>query len=157
MTPYLKISIDFGPTILERLVALIPPSRYDESLGEDRFTVREVIAHLADWEPIFRSRIEQAIQEPGTWIRTFDEGQRSIDLNYAATDIHVSLATLKRERAETSKLIRALPKEEFAKTLEHPEQGTISLDDIANMQMGHDLYHIEQLTEYLAEKVAGTW
>lgn len=60
MNAYLLPSIEFGPAILRRLFTLLPEDQLDVSLEEGRFTPRQVIAHLADWEPIMRQRIATA-------------------------------------------------------------------------------------------------
>ena len=61
MNAYLFPGLEFGPRIVARLVEQIPAARYDERTNPSRFTLREAVAHLADWEPILRDRIARAL------------------------------------------------------------------------------------------------
>lgn len=149
MNPYLKKPIDFAPLVAERLIALIPADQIDVALSDGRFTVREVVAHWADWEPILRSRIELARDEPGAMIVMYDEDQMSVDHNYAGQDIRANLDKWKAERALTKKVVDALTNDDLAKSYIHPDRGQETLSDLAHMVLGHDMYHIEQLSEYL--------
>jgi hypothetical protein len=150
MHPYLLKGIGLGPTVVERLVGLIPEALHDSALGEDRFTLREVIAHLADWEVLFRGRMETALAVPGSRVVVLDEGDRAVELKYAETDVTEQLAIYKAERAKTVEFLSALAKEDFRLTYIHPAFGVMVIEDQANMLIGHDMYHVEQLTAYLS-------
>ena len=151
MNPYLATALDLGPTVIERILARIPGSSLDESSTEGRFTPREVIAHLADWEPIMRERIVQACAKPGSVIVVFDEGEMAVAGNYAGTDPFEQFLQFQRERRLTCEAVRRVRSEDWAKTAHHPERGDLSAADLANLLIGHDLYHIEQLTAHLPE------
>ena len=149
MNPYLLTAIPLGPSIFQRLVNRFDPSDLDKEFEPDRFTVREVIAHLADWEPLFRERMELALASPGSPIVTYDEGERAIELNYAAKDVQAELALYTAERAVTVAFLKSLAKPDFRLEYIHPAFGPKVIEDQANMLLGHDLYHVEQLTAYL--------
>lgn len=149
MNAYLLPTLEFGPLVVRRLLAQLPADRLDARKHPERFTAREVIAHLADWEPIMRDRIRIALDQPGAEIPAYDEGQMAIDHRYAEQDPAAQADLFIRERAETAALLRGLASEAWEKHAFHPERGRQSVEDLANLLLGHDLYHIEQLTEYL--------
>jgi hypothetical protein len=149
MNAYLLPSLEFGPLVVRRLLDRLPAGRLDEALHPDRFTAREVVAHLADWEPIMRDRIRIALDQPGAEIPAYDEGQMALDHRYAEQDPAAQAEVFIRERAETAAFLRGLAAEDWGKHAFHPERGRQSVEDLANLLLGHDLYHIEQLTEYL--------
>lgn len=153
MNPYLLLVIESGPQTLRRLLERIPQSRWDERLYPDRFTPREVAAHLADWEPIFQTRMKLALESPGATVQVFDEGQMAIDNGYVHQSAPERLMLYAQKRAETAAWLRKLSSEEWTRTAMHPEKGEQSIEDQANLLNCHDLYHIEQLTEYLNESV----
>lgn len=157
MNAYLFPGLEYGPRIVERLVAQIPVGRYDEKTNPDRFTLREAVAHLADWEPILRARIAKAIAEPDASIQGMDEGLRAQEMGYKDLDVRVQLATFTTERNITIAYLRSLKPEDWSKAITHNEKGRQTVSDQANQLLGHDLYHIDHLMEYLHEKVAGTW
>lgn len=149
MNHYLMRTIEFGPVVLERILARVPESRYDGPTDPGRFTIREVVAHLADWEPILRLRISGICDDPGTVIQVYDEGRLAIDNRYSEQDVSENLGKLKTERSRTVALLTALSPEEWHRTGQHPEVGTLSVYDIAGMIQGHDMYHLEQVSSYL--------
>lgn len=157
MNAYLPIGLPLAPSVYRRLTATIPASRYDEELVEGRFTPREVIAHVADWEPILRERMKTAIASPGAAIQGIDEGQMAIDHNYKGSNVEEQLRIFERERKITTEFINGLTPEDYDKFALHSERGRITVADMANMLLGHDIYHLDQLSAYLEEKSAGTW
>jgi len=157
MNAYLYPGLEFGPRIVARLVESLPASRYDEKTDPNRFTLREAIAHLADWEPILRGRIETAVRQPGAPVQGLDEGMRADEMGYSKWDVREQLKAYADERAKTIAYLKTLAPEDWAKMITHNEKGPQSVSDQANQLLGHDLYHIDHLLEYTHEKVAGTW
>jgi len=157
MNAYLFHGLSFGPQIVERMVKQISTDRYDEKTNPERFTLGEAVAHLADWEPILRGRIQQAVDTPGTPVNGIDEGQRAEEQGYQRWDVDEQLRKFLQERAKTVKFLKDLKPEDWKKVIVHNEKGEQSVDDEANQLLGHDLYHIDHLTEFFSDKVAGTW
>jgi hypothetical protein len=146
---YLLKTLDFGPIVLERIVAQVPASRLDERSDPDRFTIREVAAHLADWEPILRGRFQQMLDEPGSFLEPRDEGQLAIDNRYSELDVAESLRRFMDERAVTSGMLRGLAPEQWEKFGVHREVGHMTVSDLANMMLGHDMYHLEHASGFM--------
>lgn len=157
MNPYLMPGLELSPLAIARLVALIDPSRLDERPAPERFTAREGISHLADWEPIWVERFKVGLENPGGRIVAYDESQFAIDRKYAERDVNAEARRFGRGRKEVVKLVRSFQPEDWKKTIDHPERGILTLEDMANMLLGHDMYHVEHLTLFLGEKTAGTW
>ncbi len=149
MNPYLVKSLEFGPAVLERIVKVIPATRYDEQTSPDRFTLREAVAHLADFEPIFRGRMEDALRNPGVTVEPKDEEQMAIDHDYASQDLIANLNLFIEERRKTAELLRGLSPDGFETPLNHPHLGPLVLEDIANFLLAHDLYHLEHASQIL--------
>jgi hypothetical protein len=146
---YILVALEAGPVIVERLLGAISPDRLDSPTHADRFTPREVLAHLADWEPIMRDRIRQAVEEPDSTITPIDEGDRAAEQNYAAWDIGETMANWKAERAKTLAYVRSVPGDRWHDPITHPERGPVSAADLTSMIVGHDTYHVEQLSAVL--------
>ncbi len=146
-----------GPVAIQRVVAQVDSHRYDEHLEPGRFSLREAIAHLADWEPILLGRIHAAVTNPGSAVEGIDEGERAKTMNYAATDPNDQAGRFLSSRLETVAYLQSLSPEQFQHQVVHNERGPMSVYDMANMLIGHDMYHIEHLSQYLTEKTAATW
>lgn len=157
MNAYLFPGLEFGPRIVERIVNQIAPARYDEKTDPSRFTLREAIAHLADWEPILRERIEVAVQQHNSPVCGLDEEIRAVEMGYQNWDVAEQLTVFRVERQRTIEFLRTLNPEDWGKTIVHNEKGKQTVADQANQLLGHDLYHIDHLIEFISDKVAGTW
>jgi uncharacterized damage-inducible protein DinB len=141
--------LTLGPTILKRLMAQIDASRYDERLAPDRFTLREVIAHVADLEPVILGRMQLALSTPGAAVSNWDQDQEAITKNYSSWDVWASLETFAAERSKPLELYESLTDEQTRRTVNHPLLGEMSIFDLAVFALGHDAYHVEQLSRYL--------
>ncbi len=157
MNPYLLNTLEFTPLILERLLDAIPQNRWDERTDPERFSFREAMAHLADWEPIMLQRIKAGVDSPGAEVKGIDEGVRAVEQGYASWDPRESVRKFKEARHETATYLRGLGADAWQGFINHNEKGRMSTYDHANMLLGHDLYHLEHATQFLQAKVAATW
>ena len=157
MNAYLFPGLEFGPRIVEGLVSQIPGARYDEKTNPSRFTLREAVAHLADWEPILRDRIALAVDSPDSPVQGVDEGARAEEQRYGTKDVAEQLRLFANERQKTIAYLKGLSAEDWSKAVTHNEKGRQTVADQANQLLGHDLYHIDHLMEFFHEKVSGTW
>jgi len=151
MNPYLISALQLGPVVVARLVDRIPEDRLDVAAEEGRFTPRQVVAHMADWEPIDRDRIASGLSNPGGPIEAFDEMDMAIERRYELSDVAERCELLARERDKTVELVRGQKTDDWEKSVVHPERGSMSVSDLCNLIIGHDMYHIEQLTASLED------
>lgn len=150
MHPYLIPGLESSPKIFQALFERIDPALFDIPTGPGRFSPREVIAHLADWEPILRDeRIRVGLEAPGSFIQSHDEGERATTQNYAAWQVPETLAKFAAERAKTVELVRGIPQSAWSNEVIHAQRGSETLGAVANFLLGHDLYHVQQLSELL--------
>lgn len=149
MNPYLMPTLESGPRIVAELIARVPADRLDTPTHPERFTPREVVAHLADWEPVFVERMVSALERPGTVTPEYDEGDWAIEHAYAAQDPIEQARLFAERRAETKHWLESVDPERWGNAFVHPRRGRMTIEDQANMILGHDLYHIEQLLDVL--------
>lgn len=148
---YLESGLAVMPAVVTRLVRLIGADRVEERLSPDRFSVREIVAHLADLEVVLRGRMELAQKSPGAAVPNWDPDAEAIAKHYAAWEVEPTLERFAVERAATLELFRSLDETQLACTVRHAVQGEINVVHIATFALGHDAYHIDQLTQHLAE------
>jgi len=157
MDSYVVRAARFAPSIFAKLFDLIPSSRWDERLDPERFSPREVICHMADWEPIFCHRISAAVQQDMALVEDYDEGQFALDHDYAHQDVSQQLRLFAERRERTVRLLEGLSPEELEHRFNQPPFGVMILRDYLPKIIGHDTYHVEQLFHYVSEKTAGVW
>src|SRR5206468_1322765 len=112
---------------------------WDERLHADRFTPREVIAHLADWEPIMLERMRVAYNSPGGTVKVYDEGQMAIDHGYAGSDPEEQLQLYNERRAVSWAWLCMRIPDALDRNFTHPERGPQTIEDQANLIISHDL------------------
>ncbi|MDX2064330.1 MAG: DinB family protein [Fimbriimonadaceae bacterium] len=150
--PYV-LTLRHTPAILERMLDQIPAGRYAEFRHAERFNLIEAVSHLADWESILLDRMQQTLEHPGSTVEAYDEGERAIAKQYATRDIRHELSVFANRRRDTVSFLETLTPEQLALTSVHPERGVMSIEDQANTMLGHDVYHLEHVSEYFAELV----
>ena len=147
---YLWQGMRLGPVAIQRIVAAVPESKWDTVTEPDRFTFREAVAHIADWEPILLGRMVQAVNEPGSFVPNRDETERAVEMGYETWDPVEQAQKFVEEREKTILFLKSIGPEDWSKFVDHPEKGRIDVNDQANTLLGHDTYHIEHLLQYLA-------
>lgn len=145
MHAYLFAGLEAGPRTIHNLIAGIDSSRMDIPTHPGRFTPREVVAHLADWEPISRGRMQTAVGTPGATVPDLDEGKRAADQDYGSWHPIESAETFAQRRQETLAWLRSLKEEDWAKIAVHSARGPMTVYDYANLEIAHDTYHVIQL------------
>jgi len=143
------MGLRLSPSSIRHILTKVDSSRHDEAIDPGRFTLREAIAHLADWEPILRDRIVTAVNSPETVIHGQDEEQMAIDHHYATWPVEESLRKLEEERARTVAFCETVTEEQWAQVATHNERGPMTALSYAWTIVGHDQYHVEQFARYL--------
>ncbi len=152
---YLLIDLTSAPDVLEKMLETVTdPHAYDQRPDPDRFTLREVIAHLADWDKVFLGRMKQTRDADRPTLQGIDEGQVAIDHHYAGLDPAESLARHKANRAEMVEFLRSLSPAEWERIGNHTELGPITLTAQAVLVGAHDGYHRQQVVCYVSGQSA---
>jgi uncharacterized damage-inducible protein DinB len=149
---YLLAAIAGTPDVMEALLNSRPGSDpiWDRRPDPARFTLREVVAHLADWEEIFLDRMTRTREQDQPSLQGYDEGQVAIDHDYAHSDPHANLARFRAGRAAMVTVLRSISDTEWERIGRHTEIGPISLEAQAILVAGHDGYHTSQVAQWLA-------
>lgn len=158
MNPYLVRALEKTVGLMRDQLSQFSPSEFDLRPDPERFSLREVICHLADWEPILLSRMKVGVDTPGGAIQAFDEGQMAIDNDYASKNPMTVINEWDASRQKSVAFVEGLSEEQMASEVVHPERGRMTVADIANMIVCHDIYHLEQVASMRKHpKVVDTW
>jgi len=140
------------PRRLAQLVDTIGPERLEIPPAPGKWSVRDILSHLADGEIAFGFRLRQTLAEDHHLIQPFDQ-----DLwakGYSSLDAKLALATFAALRAWNLALIRSVKTADLSKSVTHPERGTMTFQIIVETMAGHDRNHIQQM-EAIAGQSAG--
>ena len=147
---YLFSALEAGPALFDTLLRGMTEPEADLRPDPDRFTIREVMAHLADWEPVFLERLTRMRSEDHPTLPGYDEGQWAIDHGYAQTDWRAQARLFADRRRETVALLRSCGSSDWARTADRPEIGVLTVEAQALLIPLHDTYHLRQVAEWRA-------
>jgi hypothetical protein len=145
---YLLGALAGAPDVFEALVWGMTEEEADRRPDPERFSIREAIAHLADWEDVFRKRLLQTRDEANATLQGYDEGQWAIDHDYARSDWRAQLQLFRAGRAKLVALLRALTPAQWERTAIHTEIGPITMEQQAVLILAHDGYHETQIAQW---------
>lgn len=147
---YLLGALAGAPALFGVLVRDMTDAEADRCPDPARFTIREALAHLADWENVFGGRLVQTRDEDSPILQGYDEGQWARDHDYAHADWRDQLRLFTERRQQMVALLRALTPEQWERTGNHTELGPITLEAQAILISAHDAYHLQQIAHWRA-------
>ena len=113
--------------------------------GPDRWSIHEILLHLADSEANSYVRCRRAVAEPGGTVMAYDEERWTAELHYHDQEPEEALALFRLLRGMTARLLRRLPPSVWSRTMQHPERGIVTLDDWLAIYAAHARAHIDQM------------
>lgn len=149
---YLMIALSGSPDVLERLLKDVPAGDpvWDLRPDPERFTLLEVLAHLADWDEVFLDRMVRSRDQNEPTLQGYDEGQIAIDRDYAHQDPHANIARFRANRAQVLDFLHGLEGAQWERIGRHTEVGPISIESHAVLIAGHDGNHLLQISQWLS-------
>jgi hypothetical protein len=140
------------PKKLASLVKHAASSKLRKRPAPDKWSVAEILAHLADTEIVVGWRIRSILGAPGTPIQAFDQDAWAAAGNYAKRDPRKSVEQFRAVRDANLALYKSLSPEQWKHFGMHAERGEESLQRILHMMAGHDINHISQIERILGTK-----
>jgi hypothetical protein len=137
---------------IERLVKDAPASRLRKRPAPDKWSVVEIVAHLADTEIVVAWRVRSILGAPGTPIQAFDQDAWVAAGHYASRDPRKCLEQFRALREANLALLKSLTPEQWKHHGMHAERGEETIEHIVRLMAGHDLNHLEQIERMLAPK-----
>jgi hypothetical protein len=110
-----------------------------------RWSIAQIVAHLADAEIVFAYRVRMILSASGTAIQAFDQDAWSRVQRAEASDAHVSLVLFTAIRKSMLPLLRGLSEEELERYGIHAERGKESVRHLLALYAGHDRNHLAQI------------
>lgn len=137
---------------LARLMKGVPTARLRKRPAPDKWSVSEIVAHLADAEIVGAFRLRLILGAPGTPIAAYDQNKWVVSGHYEKRDPRKSLEQFRVLREGNLALLKSLRAEQWKDFGMHSERGQESVEHIARMFAGHDLNHLQQIENILVRK-----
>lgn len=143
---------------IEAIAALlrdIPKAECSRRMQPTKWSIVEIIAHLAEDELVSSWRYRQMLEAPGCVLRGFDQDLWAAYGRYREWDIGDAFAIFRLLRLANLRVLERLTDEEWQRHGTHEERGQITVLDLARHMVGHDANHLEQIRR-LKDQIAST-
>ena len=134
-----------APDRLAALVEGLTKAQLSRRPAPDKWSIQELVAHLAEDELVGAYRLRMVLSAPGTALQAFDQDVWARTGRYSEKNVRSSLELFRVLRRANLELLRALSAEEWDKYGVHAERGVESVRDMAMYFAGHDINHFEQI------------
>jgi uncharacterized damage-inducible protein DinB len=136
---------------LRTLVESTPLERWDSKPAPDRWSAREVLAHLADCEIVAGWRVRSILAHDGVALQPFDQNEWASAFKNHAADLHESLETFSAGRASLLSLLTRVDPDRLEHHGVHGERGRETIGHLMRLYAGHDLNHLTQIDRLLGD------
>lgn len=137
---------------LDRFLGKASTAKLRRRPAPDKWSVGEILAHLADAEIVLGWRVRSILGAPGTPIQAFDQNAWAKAGRYEQRNPRQSVAQFSAIRAANLALYKSLSPEQWKLCGVHSERGRESIELIIRMMAGHDLNHVKQIEGILSGK-----
>jgi hypothetical protein len=140
------------PGKLERLIKGLSVTKLRERPAADRWSVSEIVAHLADAEIVTGFRMRLILGAPGGPIAAYDQNSWVTSGHYEKRDPLKSVEQFRVLREANLALLESLTPEQWKHYGMHSERGQETMELIVRMAAGHDINHLQQIERILPAK-----
>ncbi len=141
-----------SPARFARLLKTITPAAARKRPAAGKWSIAEIMAHLADVELVVGYRIRAVLGAPGTQIIGFDQDAWVTALHYDKRPLRKSFEQYRTLRAANLDLRKTLTPDQWKHQGLHSERGPESVDTIVRLFAGHDVNHLTQIEHIVARK-----
>ena len=138
----------------ERVVPFfeLGPAELERSYGAGKWTIRQILAHLADCEMVNLWRFCRAAAESGSKVASFEENDWARNLDYSHRPTQVSRGLFVGARGALIHFVETLPADRLSSACVHPEKGELAAWRWARLAVNHCTHHLGQLEAARAGK-----
>jgi|SRR5580692_2400063 hypothetical protein len=137
---------------IEKLLQRIPSAKLRKRPAPDKWSITEIVTHLADTEMVCGYRMRIILATPGTPIPAFNQDVWVTAGHYDKRDARKSLEQFRAVREANLALLKTLTREQWKYHGIHAERGEESIEHIVRMFAGHDINHTKQIAAIVARK-----
>lgn len=141
---YIALMDDYmsGPLRLRHAIAGMSEDQINAAPIPGKWSTRQVVCHIADFEPVYADRMKRAVAEEQPTIFGGDPDAFATHLAYDQRDIEEDLQLIEIVRRHMICILRSLPSDAFQRTVNHSEAGQLTLEQLLANIAGHIPHHI---------------
>lgn len=140
-----------GGELLAMATTGVAGPELDFKPGPEKWSIRQIVCHLADSEIVGADRIRRTIAEDNPRLEWFDEEAWARNLDYGRRKLSQAVETFRRIRGENYELLKELPESLYEeRKATHSKSGTLRLLDLLVNYVEHAENHVVQIREVRA-------
>jgi hypothetical protein len=139
-----------APRVAQVLAGITDDELWVRSRGTDRWSIGEIVCHLADSEIIAATRFRLVRHKPGAQLVEYDQDVLADALGYKhrnAHDVDIALGTFAAMRTSTARLMRTWDESEWEIEGLHSEWGALTLRQLLELYADHGERHLDQILD----------
>jgi uncharacterized damage-inducible protein DinB len=137
------------PAVLAELVAKASDEQLTTRPSNEKWSIGEILAHLAEDEIATAWRYREMVEHTGLELAGFDQDLWARMGGYASRVPHDSLALFRLLRSANLQFLQQITPGQWECFGIHAERGRITIRDLVVHMAGHDANHIEQIRRIL--------
>lgn len=135
------------PFLLETMLRDLPETLLRWKPAPERWSIAEVIGHLADLEEVYADCTRRIVTEENPTLEKYDATGTVVIGDYTRGSAAENLRSFARTRRATINLLRSIPSDAGGREATHSELGPITLHQMLSEWASHDLGHLRQIAE----------
>jgi uncharacterized damage-inducible protein DinB len=136
-----------GAAELRAAIAGLSPEQLDATPIAGTWSTRQVVCHIADFEPVYADRMKRVVAEDEPPLRGGDPDLFAARLAYEARDLEEELRLIEAVRAHVARILRTLPAEAFDRVGVHSADGRLTLRTLLERITNHVPHHVAFIAE----------
>jgi len=121
----------------------IPDDALQRAESDGRWSIRDVVAHLADTELIYAARLRAIVAEENPKLMAFQQNEWVAA--HASRNIGEAIDQFSTMRRLNLRLLERLPDDAWNRTGEHATYGPLTLREAVTKQRDHAEQHLAQI------------
>jgi uncharacterized damage-inducible protein DinB len=136
-----------GPELVGRAVQKMSAEQLDAKPIAGKWSTRQVVCHIVDFEPIYADRMKRVIAENCPTFFGGDPDTFAAHLAYEHREIGTELELMAVVRRQMATILRELKADDFQRMGTHSEAGPLSLETLLQRIGDHVPHHVRFIDE----------
>src|SRR5579862_6270252 len=138
------------PSQLESRLRDVAPEKLSRRPAPEKWSIVEIVAHLADAELAMGWRLRNMLANPGVALMWWDQDVWAERLGYAQQNVGLSAGVFRALRESNLQLLESVPRSRWAECYGvHDVRGRQTVEEFVRLEAAHDLNHLRQIDAIL--------
>jgi uncharacterized damage-inducible protein DinB len=132
---------------LHKIIKPLSKKELKRKPAPDKWSIAEVLAHLADAELVAGWRLRLVLTNNGAPVEAYDQNSWAKTFAYENRDAFESLRAFKFQRELNLALLKSVPRKLWENHGLHSERGKETVTQLVHLFAGHDVNHVKQIEQ----------